>query len=867
MQLTLNRQLVDVAAPDGASLLDLLRDECGLRSMKDGCAPEGSCGACTVIVDGRPVVSCAQGAARFEGRSVETLEGLAPDVRRTWADAFVASGASQCGFCTPGIVMKAEALLRRTDRPTDQDIAKALAGNVCRCTGYLSIIAAIQAVAARRAGYRPAEGPIDGFGNDGDGVGQPSGRYGGAAQVLGEQQFVGDMTVPGMLHGAIRFSDHPRARVLRIDVSAAAQAADVLGVVTWRDVPGERFQGLISADWPVLVAEGEETRYVGDMLAFVAARTRRAARASAALVQVEYEVLPPVSSPAAALAPDAPLLHPDGNVLSTSVVRRGDIDAALAGAAHVASGTFTTQRIEHAFLEPEAALAVPEAGGLRVYSQGQGAWEDRRQIASLLDLPQDKVRVTQVATGGAFGGKEDLGPQAAAALLAHAVNAPVMVKLSRTESVRFHPKRHPTRIEASLGCAADGRLVGLRMRITGDTGAYASLGAKVLERAAGHACGAYRVPNVDVESRAVYTNNPPCGAMRGFGVPQVTFAVEGLLDELAAKVGLDGWETRWRNALEPGDRFGSGQLLGPGVGLKQTLLAVRDAYRSATFAGIACGAKNTGIGNGVVEQGRAIITPLSDGRVLLRHSWTEMGQGIHTALRQICAQELGIEAERIEVVVDTERELDTGETTASRATLLGGRAVQAAARTLSQALRAADWADLVGLEYEGTFTIDWTTPIGPEEPDPTTHIGYSWATQVVILDDQGRVAQVIAAQDVGRAINPQVLRGQIEGGVHMGLGYALTEEFATVDGVPAATTLKSLGIIPASGMPRVETILVEEPLPEGPFGAKGAGEAVLVPTAAAVAGALYAFDGIRRRDLPMRDSPAARAALPRLAKP
>jgi xanthine dehydrogenase molybdenum-binding subunit len=675
------------------------------------------------------------------------------------------------------------------------------------------------------------------------------------AQVLGEQQFVGDMVVPGMLHGAIRFSDHPRARVLRIDTATAAQAPDVVGVMTWRDVPGERFQGLISADWPILVAEGEETRYVGDMLAFVVARTRRASRAAAALVQVEYEVLPPVTRP------------DDGTVLSTSVVKRGDADEALRGAAHVASGTFTTQRIEHAFLEPEAALAVPANGVLRVYSQGQGAWEDRRQIASLLAVPQDSVRVTQVATGGAFGGKEDLGPQAAAALLAHTVDAPVMVRLSRAESLRFHPKRHPTRIEATLGCDNDGLLVAYRARIVGDTGAYASLGEKVLERAAGHACSAYRVPNVDVESRAVYTNNPPCGAMRGFGVPQVTFAIEGLLDELASKVGLDGWEMRWRNAVDSGDRFGSGQVLGPGVGLKKTLLAVRDAYRSASFAGIACGAKNTGIGNGVTEHGRAIVAPLADGRVLLRHSWTEMGQGIHTALRQICAHELDIDANRIDVVVDTERELDTGETTASRATLLGGQAVMRAARSLHDALAKADWSALVGQEFEGTFTIDWTTPIGPDVADPITHIGYGWATQVVILDESGRLARVVAAQDVGRAINPQVLAGQVEGGVHMGLGYALTEDFPTVDGVPTATTLKSLGIIPASGMPPVETILVEEPLPDGPYGAKGAAEAVLVPTAAAVAGALYAFDGIRRHDLPMRDSPAARAALPRLARP
>ena len=860
MRLTLNGRSIDVRPGAAASLLDMLRDDCGLRSMKDGCAPEGSCGACTVVVDGRPVVSCAQPAARFEGREVVTLEGLPPTARAEWAGAFVGAGASQCGFCSPGMVMKAEALLARTPAPTDAEVARALAGNLCRCTGYVKIIEAVAAVAAARAGRQDGGPSVDG------GVGRPAPRYDGEAQVLGEQTFVGDMTAPGMLHGAVRFSDHPRALVRRIDIRAAQRHPGVVRVATSRDIPGERVQGLISADWPMLVAEGEETRYVGDMLAAVAAHSRAAARAAAALIEVDYEVLPPITSPEAALASDAPALHRGGNLLSTSVVRRGDVDGALAGAAHVVRGTFTTQRIEHAFLEPEAAFAVPNGNGLRVYSQGQGAWEDRRQIASLLGLPQSAVRVTSVATGGAFGGKEDLGPQGPAALLAHFTRRPVLLRFSRAESLRFHPKRHPMAIEASAASDQDGRLVAVRMRITGDTGAYASLGAKVLERAAGHACGAYRVANVDVEARAVYTNNPPCGAMRGFGVPQVTFAIEGLLDELAERIGIDGWEIRWRNALESGDRFGTGQLLGPGVGLKQTLLAVRDAYRSAAHAGIACGAKNTGIGNGVIEHGRAIVAPQANGTVVLRHSWTEMGQGIHTALRQICAQELGLPETRINVVVDTERELDTGETTASRATLLGGQAVRRAAQSLRAGLEHAGWSDLVGREFAGEFTVDWTTEIGADVANPVTHIAYGWATQVVVLDDAGRVARVVAAQDVGHAINPQILEGQIEGGVHMGLGYALSEEFAVEDGRPRSESLKSLGIIPAAGMPAVETILVEEAQPEGPYGAKGAGEAVLVPTAAAVAGALYAYDGIRRRSLPMRDSPAARAALPRLAR-
>jgi xanthine dehydrogenase molybdenum-binding subunit len=898
MQLVLNGRQVSVDAGPGESLLQVLREHCGLRSMKDGCAPEGSCGACTVIVDGRAVVSCAQPASRVADRHVTTLEGLSPEARALWADSFAAAGAAQCGYCSPGIVMKAHALLEREAAPSREEVARALAGNLCRCTGYVKIIDAIQLVSAARRGGSPPE--VDQSG----GIGSRTVRYQARELALGEQPFVNDLVVPGMLHAALRFSDHPRAVVLRIDTTRAAAHPGVVAVVTAADVPGERIVGLIAHDWPVFVAEGETTRYVGDVLAAVASRTRREARAAAALIDVEYEVLRPVSDPFAALEPGAPPVHTGGNLLETAVVRRGDAGAALASAVHVVRDRFTTSAVEHAFLEPEACLAVPgtrpdsaagdaaagdaaagdaAVGGdtprdgapngpaLRLFSQGQGAWDDRRQVAALLGLPERAVRVTQVATGGAFGGKEDLSVQGQTALLAHVTGRPVLLALSRPESLRLHPKRHALTMDYEVGCNAEGRLVAVRARIVGDTGAYASVGAKVLERAAGHACGAYRVPNVDVEARTVYTNNPPAGAFRGFGVPQVTFAIDGLLDRLAERVGIDGWEIRWRNALRVGDRFGTGQLLGPGVGLERTLLAVRDAYRGARFAGIGCGAKNVGIGNGMVERGRAILRPEADGTLTLWHSWTEMGQGVHTVFAQIVAEEVGVDPATVRVLVDTEQELDTGETTASRATTLGGQAVADAARRLRAALDALRPGglpqDLAGREFAGEFVVDWTTPIGEGNPDPVTHLAYGWATQVVILDDAGRLARVVAAHDVGRAMNPTLLEGQIEGGVHMGLGLALSEAFVTAGSVPVTDTLKSLGILPAAAMPPVEVIIVEEAQPEGPYGAKGAGEAVLVPTPAAVAGALFAFDGVRRTALPMRDSPAARAALPRLATP
>ena len=882
MDFILNGLPVSVEVEPGSSLLEILRERFGLRSMKDGCAPEGTCGACTVLVDGHPVVSCARDSARCAGSEVVTLEGLPPSVRAAWADAFVATGASQCGFCSPGIIMKAEGLLARDEAPPRAAIARALAGNLCRCTGYVKILDAIERVAAERRGEGPAAGlgtPTGGVDGIAGGVGARTDRIGARAMALGEQPFVADMSAPGMLHGALRFSDHPRAIVRRIDTTFASAAPGVIAVVTAADVPGERVVGLITRDWPVFVAEGETTRCVGDVLVAVAARTRREARGAAALIDVQYEVLRPVSDPFSSLEPGAPAIHVDGNLLETSIVRRGDAAAALASAAHVVRDRFTTSAVEHAFLEPEACLAVPGEGAgpdpgaphgpfLRLYSQGQGAWDDRRQVAALLGLPEATVRVTQVATGGAFGGKEDLSVQGQTALLAHVIGRPVLLALSRPESLRLHPKRHAMTLDYEVGCDAEGRLVAVRARIIGDTGAYASVGAKVLERAAGHACGAYRVPNVDVEARTVYTNNPPAGAFRGFGVPQATFAIDGLLDRLAERVGIDGWEIRWRNALRVGDRFGTGQLLGPGVGLEKTLLAVRDAYRGARFAGIACGAKNVGIGNGMVERGRAILRPEADGTLTLWHSWTEMGQGVHTVFAQIVAEEVGVDPAAVRVLVDTERELDTGETTASRATTLGGQAVADAARRLRVALDAhgldASPQDLAGREFCGEFVVDWTTPIGEGIADPVTHLAYGWATQVVILDDEGRLARVVAAHDVGRAMNPTLLEGQVEGGVHMGLGLALSEAFVTDGSVPVTDTLKSLGILPAAAMPPVEVIIVEEAQPEGPYGAKGAGEAVLVPTPAAVAGALFAFDGIRRTALPMRDSAAARAALPRV---
>jgi xanthine dehydrogenase molybdenum-binding subunit len=496
-----------------------------------------------------------------------------------------------------------------------------------------------------------------------------------------------------------------------------------------------------------------------------------------------------------------------------------------------------------------------------VFSQGQGVFDDRRQIASALGVDIEAVKVTLVSNGGAFGGKEDLSVQGQTALMAWLTGCPVKVTLSREESIRLHPKRHPMTLHYTVGCDREGRLTALRARIVGDKGAFASVGTKVLERAAGHAAGPYKVPAVDIESLAVYTNNLPGGAMRGFGANQAAFAIESMLDILAERAGIDGWEIRWRNALDTGDTFCTGQVLERAAGLKDTLLAVREAYYGSPRAGIACGIKNVGIGNGMPEAGQAVVEIENGGRVVVHTGFTEMGQGFYTAMVQCLCDITGIDPRVVRTAVDTSYPTPCGMTTASRATVLGGRAVQDAARRLKADLvGGATLASLAGRRYEGEYRAPDTAPLGADTERPRTHLTYGFATQVCLLDAHGRVERVVAAHDVGRIINRHLVEGQIEGAVHMGLGYALTEDLPLDDGVPQSFKLRSLGLIRARDMPEVTVILIESDDPEGPFGAKGVGEIGLVPTAGAVANALARFDGVRRLSLPMKGSAAARSA-------
>ena len=829
-------------------LLAALREELDITSPKDGCSPSGQCGCCTVLINGKAVVSCQTPLSKVEGGTVTTLEGVDEEERSRYSQAFAACGGLQCGFCIPGIVVRAKAQVDKKGAALQRnDMAKHLGAHLCRCTGYVKILDAIEMV---------ARGEVPVLVNPG-GVGTRTIKYEAEALALGDRGYIDDIRIPGMLHAALVFTQHTRADVIAIDATAALQMPGVRAVFSAADIPGELMVGIIYKDWPVMIPVGGRTSYAGDVIAIVVAETRDEARAATQFVDVQYTVHTPLTDPVAAMSSsEIAVWKTDNNILSTSRYKRGDTQIALSTSAHVIGETFVTQRIEHAFLEPESTVAVPSIDGksLHVYSGGQGIWDDRNDIAKMLNLDNAQVTVELVTNGGAFGGKEDMSNQAHASLSAWLLQQPVKCTLSREESLLMHAKRHPITMHYKASCDATGKLTALHVRAIGDSGAYASVGMKVLERMAGHASGPYEVPNIDVEAIAVRTNNPVCGAFRGFGANQAQFAMEGVMDRLAAKVGIDGWTMRQRNVIMPGRVWGPGQIMDDGcLGASECLTAIKPAYDQARAAGkaigLGLGLKNSGLGNGFKEINRAVIRFREDGRVEVRHGWTEMGQGINTVALQVAVHELGIDGNLIDVIVDTTRELGLGQTTGSRGTLMGAGAVKDAC----DAAKAAQFA--VGVDHVGEYRVDWTNKLGePGVDHPIIHSTFGYAAQLVIIDrETSKIERVVAAHDVGKAVNPQLCEGQIEGSVHMGLGYALSEDFPSdpATGFPINKTLRSLKILRAKDVPNIEVILVESPQPNSPYGIKGVGEIGLVPTAGAVAAAFYDLDGTWHTTLPM----------------
>ena len=833
-------------------LLRYLRDDLHLYSVKDGCS-EGACGTCTVIADGAAVKSCVLSTKRAAGKHIITVEGLTDFEKEAFVYAFGVSGSVQCGFCTPGMVMAGKALIDKNPDPSEDEIKAAIRGNLCRCTGYRKVIDGIRLAAAILRGAAA----IDPGAERGDdyGVGRRAFRVDVREKVLGTGKYPDDIDMEGMVHLSAVRSEYARARVLSIDASAALALEGVVGVLTAADVPHNKV-GHIQQDWDVMIPVGGVTRCVGDALCLVVAETEAILKQARALVKIEYEPLKPVTSIAEAMAPDAPKVHSGGNLCQTRHVTRGNAAAALAASAHTVTRSFSTPFTEHAFLEPECAVAFPYRDGIRILSSDQGAYDTRREVAIMLGWEESRIVVETLLVGGGFGGKEDVSVQHLAALAAWKFGRPVKAKLTRQESIRFHPKRHAMEGTFTLGCDAEGIFTALDCDIYFDTGAYASLCGPVLERACTHSVGPYRYQNTDIRGYGYYTNNPPAGAFRGFGVSQSEFALESMINLLAEKVGISPWEIRYRNAIEPGKALPNGQIADCSTALKETLLAVKEVYEANRgHAGIACAMKNAGVGVGLPDKGRARLT-IEDGVCVIYCAASDIGQGCRTVFCQDVAEATGLPLSRIRNgESSTELAPDSGTTSGSRQTLLSGEAVRQAALQLKAALNEAG-GDLTALNGKSFFYeyFEPTDRLGADVPNPKSHIAYGYATHVVILDDDGRVREVYAAHDSGRVVNPTAIQGQIEGGVLMSMGYALTEDFPLADGVPRAK-FGTLGLLRAPQIPDIHAIYVEkEKLLPVAYGAKGIGEIAAIPTAPAIQAAYYALDGKFRTKLPLEDT-------------
>ena len=899
---------------ENKSILRYLRDDLHLTSVKDGCS-EGACGTCTVIVDNRAVKSCVLTTKLAVGHTITTIEGLSEEEREAFVYAFGTAGAVQCGFCIPGMVLAGAALIRRCPDPTSTQIAEAIRGNVCRCTGYKRIIVGIKKAAAILRGEEAIDPAIEA--GESYGVGEQIFRTDVRAKVLGTGQYPDDLDerdFPGLTIASAVRSKYPRARVLSIDAEKARALPGVVGVLTAADVPVNQVGHLIQ-DWDVMIAEGDITRCVGDAIALVVAKDRKTLERAKKLVKVEYEELEPVRNIDEAAASDAPIIHESFNAFGNHVVlknnicqqrhvTRGDAKAALAASAYTVTDTFVTPFTEHAFLEPECAVAAPYKNGVKIWSTDQGAYDTRKECAHMLgwDAEPDRAVVQTMFVGGGFGGKEDVSVQHLAALAAYKLNVPVKCFLTREESIAFHPKRHYMRGTFTLGCDESGHFTGMDCEINFDTGAYASLCGPVLERACTHSVGPYKYQNTDIRGYGYYTNNPPAGAFRGFGVCQSEFALESLIDVLAEKVGIDPWQIRYINAIEPGAVLPNGQVADCSTALKETLEAVKDAYYAHPGrAGIACAMKNAGVGVGLPDKGRCNIR-VENGVAVVYAATSDIGQGCNTVFTQDVAEACGLPRRCIaNGECSTENAPDSGTTSGSRQTVVTGEAVRGAAFLLRDAMLAYERGEEVpegqiraggdgktfhfedGREYtvpaeeltpgharvasdpvaalaalEGReFYYEYFEPtdkLGADVPNAKSHICYGFATHVCILDDDGRPVEFYAAHDSGRVINPIAIQGQIEGGVLMGMGYALTEDFPLKDCVPQAK-YGELGLFRADAIPEIHAIYVErdEQLPVA-YGGKGIGEIATIPAAPAVQNAYHAFDGKLRRELPMRDT-------------
>ncbi len=843
----------DYESAHDKKLLSFLRDDLGLTAAKDGCS-EGVCGTCTVLVDGKKMKACVVSLSRLAGKKVVTVEGIDPAEMRIYEHCFAEAGAVQCGFCIPGMVISAKSLLDVNLNPTRADVKAAIRGNLCRCTGYKKIEDAIlMAAAFFREGkpIPPAPKTLH--------MNEHAKRIDAAEKVNGTGVFADDMTFPGMLYAKPVFSKYPRARIDRVDVTKALEHPDCVEVLTKDDVPCNKI-GHIKQDWDVMMGVGDVTRYMGNVIAVIATDKKEKLDEIAALVEVDYTELEPLTNPFDALRGDAPLIHPDGNVMSRANLVRGNADEAIRNSKYVVTRKYKTSWQEHGFMEPECAIAMPEGeDGLLIYTTSQSIYDVQRECSTMLKLPAEKVHCRAPLVGGGFGGKEDMSVQQYAALMAWVTKRPVKIKYSRQESLAYHVKRHPMEMEFTTACDENGILTGMKGIIIADTGAYASLGGPVLHRACTHAAGPYNYQNIDIFGMSVYTNNVPSGAFRGFGVTQSCFATEMNINLLAEMVGIDSWEFRRRNAIKPGDVLPNGQTADPNTNMAACLDAVKDVYYGNKYAGIACGFKNSGTGMGKKDIGRVLLS-VEQGRIHIRTSASCMGQGIgQMVLTEICHVTELDPALFVFEAADTVRTPDAGTSTASRQTVMTGEAARRVGEKLKAALEGKTLADLEGREFLGEYSAQ-TDPLGAIKENPISHVSYSYGAQVIVLNDEGKITKAVSAFDVGTPVNIQSVEGQIEGGMLMGIGYGVTEKIEIENGV-MKSRFGTVGFMRADAAPDLEVILCEpreeDKLPYS-LGAKGCGELCMIPTAPACAHAYYRYDGKFRQSLPLEDTPYRR---------
>ena len=847
---TVNGKLVQTEKD--VSLLRFMRDDLKLKSIKDGCS-QGACGTCTIIIDGKATRACILTTKRAEGMNIVSVEGMSDFEKEAFVYAFGAKGAVQCGFCIPGMVMSGKALLDKNPDPTEDEIKEAIKTNICRCTGYKKIIEAIDLVGQILRGEKNIDEELEK--GDNFGVGSNAFRIDVREKVLGYGEYCDDIEMEGMLHVSAVRTKYPRARILDIDFSEALKLDGVVAVYTAEDVPNNKV-GHIQQDWDVMIPKGEITRFMGDALCLVVAESEEILKKAKALVKVEYEALEPVRNIDEAKAEGAPSVHPNGNLCQSRHVTRGDAKIAIANSKYSVTETFDTPFTEHAFLEPECAIAFPYKDGVKIYSTDQSVFDTRKEVAIMFGWDVEKIVVENKLVGGGFGGKEDVSTQHIAALCAVKLGRPVKAKFTRDESLAFHPKRHAMHGIFTLACDENGIFTGLDCDIYFDTGAYASLCGPVLERACTHSVGPYCYQNTDIRGYGYYTNNPPAGAFRGFGVCQSEFALESCIDLLAEKVGISPWEIRYRNAIEPGKVLPNGQIADCSTALKETLEAVKDAYdKYYPNVGIACAMKNSGVGVGLPDTGRARLR-VNDGIIEIYCGASDIGQGCATVFIQMVAETLNLPKSKI-VSMGSNSELapDSGTTSGSRQTLISGEAIRRVSLELKKELEEAggDLNKLNGRDYYAEY-FEPTDKLGADVPNPKSHVAYGFATHLVILDDEGKVTKVFAAHDSGKVVNPISIQGQIEGGVLMSLGYALTEDFKLQDCVPKSK-FGTLGLMKSTDIPEIHAIYVEkEELLGVAYGSKGIGEIATIPTAPAVQNAYYKRDGKLRPKLPMDDT-------------